>query len=118
MIAGFASRDLTCACVAASSGSGMACKCLAVLAGRAAMGIVILAEIFLVGTGRLLADIAVALFGDTRADGTDLLDGAGLAGIAIYAACRAALCLGTLALKRIQAELVLTRCGDTFPVFT
>lgn len=81
------------------------------------MGVVILTEIFLISPGRLLADIAVTHFGDTCADRTDLLDGARLAGIAIDAACCAALGLGTHPLQRIQAELALTRCSDAYPVF-
>ena len=68
------------------------------------MGIVILAEILLVGPGRLLADVAAALFFYACADRTDLLDGAGLADIAIDAACRAALGFGAAARQRIQAE--------------
>ena len=82
------------------------------------MGIVILTEIFFVSAGRLLADIAGTLFCFTCSGGTDLLDSAGLAGIAIGTACRAALGIGTLPLQRIQAETVLTGCGDTFSVLT
>jgi hypothetical protein len=82
------------------------------------MGIVILTEVFFVSAGRLLADIAGTLFCCTCSVGTDLFDSAGLAGIAIDTACRAALCVSTLTLQCIQAETVLTGCGDTFPIFT
>ena len=82
------------------------------------MGIVILTEIFFVGPGRLLTDIAYALFCCTRSGGADLLDGAGLAGTAINPACRAALNIGTLSLQRIQTETALTGCGDTLSVLT
>lgn len=68
VIARFASGELTCAVVAASACRGIVSEFVAVLAGRSAVGIVILAEIFLIRAGGLLADIAITLFGDTRPD--------------------------------------------------
>ena len=82
------------------------------------MGIIILTEIFFVCFGRLLADIAGTLFCCTYSGRTDLLDGAGLTGIAIESACRAALSIGTQFLQRIQAETALTDCCDTFSVLS
>ena len=82
------------------------------------MGIVILTKILCVSPGWLLADIAGTLFCFTCSGGTELLDGTGLAGIAIESTCRAALGIGALTLQRIQAETALTGCGDTFSVLT
>jgi hypothetical protein len=82
------------------------------------VGIVILTEIFFVGSCRLLADIAFTFFCCTRSGRADLLDGARHTSATIHTACRAALNIGTLALQRIQAETALTGCGNTFPVLT
>ena len=62
------------------------------------MRIVILAEILFVCPSHLLAYIAVTFLFDTYSDGADLLDGAGLAGIAIGTARCAALGIGALPL--------------------
>ena len=69
----------------------MARKCIAVLAVRAAMGIVVLAEVFLVCICLLLADIAFAHFFDTRTLVTDLFDSARFASAAVDATCRVTL---------------------------
>ena len=117
MISCFAIRDLTDTLgYIACSGSYMACQCIAVHALRSTVGIVILTEIFFISPGRLLADISSTLFCFTYSGRTDLLDGTGLAGIAINSACRAALGIDTLTRQRIHAETALTGCGDTFSV--
>ena len=118
MISRLAGRDLTdtLGCIACRRCSVAHVSTVDTL--RSAMGIVILTEIFFVSAGRLLADIAFTLFCGTRSGGTDLFDGASLTGIAIGTACRAALGIGTQTLQRIQAETVLTGCGDAFPVLT
>lgn len=112
-----ATAELTFA-INAHSRSRIARKCIAILAGRSAVGIIIDAEILLVSSSRLLADIAVTFFFDTRADGADLLDGARLADIAICAASRAGLVFGAITSQRIQAITVLTVCGNAFSVLT
>ena len=82
------------------------------------MGIVIFTQIFFISPGRLLADVGVALFICARSGGTNLLDGAGLASIAIGTACRVALGIGALFLQRIQTETALAHLGDTFRILT
>ena len=75
----------------------MACKCIAVLAARPTMGIVIF-------TARtLVADISVALFGDTFASRTDLCLTARFANAAVDTACRNALFFGALSRQGIYA---------------
>ena len=106
VITSFATFDLTFA-IMAYSRSRIARECIAVLTVRSAMGIVIDTEILLVGSGWLLADIALTCFFDTRAVGTDLLDGARLANIAICAASRAGLVFGTISCQCIQAITAL-----------
>lgn len=117
VITSFATFDLTFAIIAYSR-SRIARECIAVLTVRSAMGIVIDTEILLVGSGWLLADIALTCFFDTRAVGTDLLDGARLADIAICAASRAGLVFGAITSQRIQAITVLTVCGNAFSIIT
>lgn len=74
----------------------MARKCIAVLATRSAMGVVVLAEGFLACICLLQADIAFAHFVDTRAFGTDLLGRARFASAAVDATCRVTLRTRTL----------------------
>ena len=82
--------------VIAYARDGVARKCIAVLAARSAMGVVVLAEGFLVCTCVLLADIAFAHFVDTRTFGTDLLGRARFASAAVDATCRVTLRTRTL----------------------
>lgn len=114
MISLFACRDLAVALV-------ITCTCRrierAVLAARSAMGIVVLADVFLASLSFLLAYIANALLVDACASRTYVLDSARLACAAIDTTCRVVLRTRTLPVKRIETESLATCRGNADAIF-